>query len=130
MALRTHAYRVLGGLTVSAALLGVLPGQASASTSVPPTPAPVPAPAPAPATMVAPDPVRRPDPAAPGRPTFVAPEDEPSQVRVPRGAPATGGGSTADGTAGLIAFGALGLAGAAGAAGAGAARRRRDTAQA
>jgi hypothetical protein len=127
MALRTNACRVLAGLAVSAALLGVLPGQAFASAPVPPTPEPTPAPT----SAVPPDPVRRLVPAAPGRPTFVAPAGEPSQVRVPRGAPATGGGSTADGPADvLVAFGALGLAGAAGAAGAAAARRRRDTARA
>jgi hypothetical protein len=128
MALRTNACRLLGGLAASAALLGVLPGQALASTPVPPTPAPVPAPA----SVVPPDPVGRPTPAPPGRPSAVpATPGEQPQVRVPRGAPATGGGSTADEpSAGLVAFGALGLAGATGATGAAVARRRRDTARA
>jgi hypothetical protein len=54
---------------------------------------------------------------------------EPQVVRVPQGAPATGGGSSTEGPdAALIAIGAVGLAGAAGTAGAAVARRRRTSA--
>jgi hypothetical protein len=124
MALRTPVLRLLGGLAVSTALLGVLPGQALASTPAPPTPAP------APPTLVAPQPA--PAPSAQEDPQIVAPErapgERPQVERVPRGAPATGGGSADGPDTALLAVGALGLAGAAGAAGAAVARRRNSPA--
>ena len=78
-------------------------------------------------------PCRQPDPV----PTaFATPEpapgpgaaQDPQVVRVPQGAPATGGGSTEGPDAALVAIGAIGLAGAAGAAGAAVTRRRRNPA--
>ncbi|MFD1528583.1 hypothetical protein ACFSCY_03940, partial [Pseudonocardia aurantiaca] len=98
MALPTPVLRLIGGLAVSTALLGVLPGQALAAAPAPPTPPPI-RPDSAPAATPVP---ARPAPAAnptPSPTVFATPAQvpgpgvpqDPQVVRVPQGAPATGG---------------------------------------
>ncbi len=71
MALRTPVLRLIGGLAVSTALLGVLPGQALAAAPAPPTPAPI-RPDSAPAATPVP---ARPSPAANPTPSPTASRD-------------------------------------------------------